>query len=159
MINREKYDSAENCLSGYSKREPFQNKNWKGLDFCAVLQVGSGIPHRQALVLAKRLQHNADYVLTANLAAFFIGSGAYFPSGGGARCRWKWYKFALCLYCCDLKYRLTLQCPFQFRKILLRTSGADYAETPFSGSHLLLHTMLSFPARCLCGLSVCRFSL
>ena len=22
-------------------------------------------------------------------AAFFIGSGAYFPSGGGAPCRWK----------------------------------------------------------------------
>ena len=89
--------------------------------------------------------------------AFFIVSTAYFPYADGVPCLLKQYKFLWCWYLSGREYRQALQCLFQFRKTHGRTGGAGYAETPSQGSHLLLRTRLSLPARCWYGLSACLF--
>lgn len=109
------------------------------------------------------IQHNVDYVIRRRFWRIFYFyaklSSACFPFFCGVPYRWKWYKFELCWYCCDQECPQALQYLFRYRKMCVQTGGEDYAETPFADLHLHLCTRLSSPAKCSCGLRVCRFSL
>lgn len=104
-----------------------------------------------------------DYVIRRRFRRIFYFyaklSSAYFPFVCGVPCRWKWYKFVLCWYCCDREYPQVLQYLFRYRKMCVQTGGVNYAETPFADWHLHLCTRLSSLAKYSCGLWVCRFSL
>lgn len=137
----------------------FTSKFWKGLNFLCLFSL------KFVLIIFPKyfLQHNINYVISAVVdGGFFIFvklSNAYFPFFYGVLCRWKLYKFGLYLCCCDLKYRLILQYPFQCHRRYGQTNVKDYGEIPFRDLHLHLYKEISFLAKYLCGLRVCRFLL